>query len=398
MTFDITIIGGGIVGLSAAWQWQRRFPRMKLLVLEKEAAPGRHQTGHNSGVIHAGVYYAPGSLKAGLCKQGLRETVRFCKENRIPYEQCGKLLVATDPLESQRLQALYRRCRENGIDGELLDAAALKTREPNIRGSGAIYVRDTGIVDFKKICERLGQLIRAGGGEIRLNTRVSAISENDRTLTLKTDGGEINTAFLICCAGLQADRLVRAHGLEADFRIIPFRGEYYRLPAGKSDLIRHLIYPIPDPALPFLGVHLTRTIDGGISVGPNAVLGWKREGYDRFNFSLADSGDMLAYPGFWKLLSRHLGYGLAEMKNSWWKRGYLRQVRKYCPRLALSDLLPYPSGVRAQAVLADGTLVHDFHFAESPRSLHVCNAPSPAATSALPIGAYICDRLAAKMS
>ena len=398
MTFDITIIGGGIVGLSAAWQWQRRYPGMKLLVLEKEAALGYHQTGHNSGVIHAGVYYAPGSLKASLCKQGLRETVRFCKENRIPYEQCGKLLVATGPLESQRLRALYQRCRQNETDCELLDGAALKEREPNIRGTGAIYVRGTGIVDFKKICERLGQLIRDGGGEIRLNTRVFSITENDRELTLKTGSGEIRTAFLICCAGLQADRMVLSHGLDADFRIVPFRGEYYRLPEGKSDLIRHLIYPIPDPALPFLGVHLTRVIDGGITVGPNAVLGWKREGYDRVNFSLADTSGMLVYKGFWKLLGRHLGYGLTEMKNSWWKYGYLRQVRKYCPQLALSDLLPYPAGVRAQAVLVDGTLVHDFHFAESPRSLHVCNAPSPAATSALPIGAYICDRLAAKMS
>lgn len=396
MTFDITIVGGGIVGLSAAWQWRQCYPHNKLLLLEKEAVLGSHQTGHNSGVIHAGVYYQPGSLKARLCKQGLRETIRFCRDNHIPFEQCGKLLVATSSLEHERMLALYQRCVENGIDCELLDAARLRDKEPNIRGAGAIHVKDTGITDFKKICERLGELIHQGGGEIRLNTKVSTISENDREITLETNRGEIKTAFLVCCAGLQADRLVREHGLNADFRIIPFRGEYYRLPEGKSDLIRHLIYPIPDPALPFLGVHLTRMMDGGIIVGPNAVLGWKREGYGPINFSAADTGDMLMYKGFWKFLGRHFRYGLSEMKNSWWKYGYLKEVRKYCPQLSLFDLQPYPAGVRAQAVLADGTLVHDFHFAESPRSVHVCNAPSPAATSALPIGAYVCDKAAAK--
>ena len=391
--YDFVVVGGGIVGLSAAWQIKQRYPDKTLLLLEKEAGIARHQTGHNSGVIHAGVYYQPGSLKARFCKQGAADTIAFCKTHQIPFEQCGKLLVATNPREHQRMQGLFTRCGENGIDSELLDEVQLKQREPNIDGVGAIYVASTGIVDYRQVCKHMAELLREAGADLAMNTRVLSISENDSGISLQTNNGPVDAAFLLCCAGLQADRLVRMHGLNLDFQIVPFRGEYYRLPAARSGIVRHLIYPIPDPALPFLGVHLTRMIDGSVTVGPNAVLGWKREGYGRLNFSPTDTLTMLSFPGFWKVMAKHFEYGLREFKDSVFKAGYLKQVRKYCPSIQIEDLQPYPAGIRAQAVLADGTLVHDFLFAESPRSLHVCNAPSPAATSAIPIGAHLCDKI-----
>jgi len=396
MKYDFVVIGGGIVGLSTAWQLQQRNPRHKILLLEKENTLARHQTGHNSGVIHAGVYYQPGSLKAKFCKKGLAETISFCKKTGIRYEQCGKLLVATGPLELKRMHALYQRCRENEIDCELLDAARLRDAEPNVNGTGAILVKSTGIVNFREICLEMADRFRTLGGSIRLNTPVRSIDESDSTVTLGTEEGMIRTDFLVSCAGLQADRLVRMHGLKLNFQIIPFRGEYYRLAEHLSGLVKHLIYPVPDPALPFLGVHLTKMIDGSITVGPNAVLGWKREGYGKINFSIFDTAEMCRFGGFWRVLRGNFRAGLNELKNSLWKPGYLREVQKYCPAVTIDDLLPYPAGVRAQAVLSDGSLVHDFLFAESPRSLHVCNAPSPAATSAIPIGEYLCGKIAEK--
>ena len=398
MKFDFLIIGGGIIGLSTAWQLQQRFPGRNILLLEKEDHFAGHQTGRNSGVIHAGVYYQPGSLKARFCKQGVAATISFCQEHGIPFEQCGKLLVATSELEHQRMQALYQRCNANEIDVELLDRAHLTDREPNITGLGAIFVPATGIVDYRMVATKMADLFLGQGGQSRLSEAVVAIEENDAEISVATDRDRYSGDCLISCAGLMADRLTRLHGLKSDFSIIPFRGEYYQLPAVKKNLIRHLIYPIPDPDLPFLGVHLTRMIDGRITVGPNAVLGWKREGYDAVNFSWRDTTDMLSFTGFWKVMARHPGAGLRELKNSMWKSGYLQLVRKYCPQLTVADLLPAPAGVRAQAVLKDGSLVHDFLFAESPRALHVCNAPSPAATSAIPIGAYLCDKIENKFN
>lgn len=392
--YDYAIIGGGIVGLSTAWQLQQREADKKILVLEKESRLAMHQTGHNSGVIHAGIYYEPGSLKAKFCKEGVEATIQFCRENKISFDQCGKLLVATNEPERIRMLALFERARENGLDVELLDVNALIKREPNITGVGAIFLKTTGIVDFKKICMKMAERFCTLGGETRLNTEVLELRETAEVIQIKTsDGVEILADYLVSCSGLMADRISRMQGLDAKFQIIPFRGEYYKLSPSQNQIINHLIYPIPDPELPFLGVHLTRTIDGSVIVGPNAVQGWKREGYNKINISFRDIGEILFFTGFWKVLRKHFRTGMRETFNSWWKPGYLKLVQKYCPSIQLRDLHPYPAGVRAQAVMNDGSLVHDFLFVESPRSLHVCNAPSPAATSAIPIGNYICDKV-----
>lgn len=393
--YDYVIIGGGIVGVSTAWQLKQKEPERSILLLEKESQLASHQTGHNSGVIHAGVYYEPGSLKAKFCKAGVAATIQFCQDNDIPYEQCGKLLVATNEREHDRMLTLFERSKENGLDVELLDAEELHRREPNIEGIGAFLVKATGIVDYRQVCIRMATRFEELGGEVRLDECVAELQESADSIVITTaDGESIETRYLIACAGLMADRITEMLSIDTDFRIIPFRGEYYRLPPAKNDIVKHLIYPIPDPDLPFLGVHLTRMIDGFVTVGPNAVQGWKREGYGLINISPRDIGDMLRFPGFWKVLQKNFKTGIAETLDSFWKPGYLKRVQKYCPSIELQDLLPYPAGIRAQAVLSDGTLVHDFLFAQSPRSLHVCNAPSPAATSAIPIGEYICDKVA----
>ncbi len=397
--FDYVIIGGGIVGISTAWQLQQEFPGSRILLVEKETQIAFHQTGHNSGVIHSGIYYEPGSLKANLCKAGLTATIDFCNANDIPFEQCGKLLVATNELENERLTALLQRARRNQIDVELLDSAALLALEPNVTGIGAIYVGSTGIVDYRHVSERMAQLFRDLGGEIRLGSRVTGLSEKYDWIEIGTsDGKLIQARYVISCAGLMADRVARMLDIDIDFQIIPYRGEYYRLPADKTDIVNHLIYPVPDPDLPFLGVHLTRMIDGSVTVGPNAVQGWKREGYGTININLKDILSMISFPGFWKVASRNLRTGIAETRDSLWKPGYLKRVQKYCPSIELNDLRHYPTGVRAQAVSRDGTLIHDFLFAETDRSLHVCNAPSPAATAAIPIGQHIVEKIASSTS
>lgn len=394
--YDTIIIGGGIVGLSTAWQLKQKSPAQRILLLEKESEVAKHQTGHNSGVIHAGVYYKPDSLKARFCREGHAATIQFCEENGIAYEQCGKLLVATNDLEFERMTSLHQRCLDNGIQVEWLDAEQLKQQEPNIRGLGAILVANTGIVNYSEICRKMAEHFTEMGGDIRLDTEVLGLEETADKIRVRTNSVDYEARYLVTCAGLMADRLTRMLAIQSDFQIIPFRGEYYRLSARLNTVVKHLIYPIPDPAYPFLGVHLTRMIDGSVTVGPNAVLGWKREGYARFNFSLKDTLQMLSFSGFWKLMRQHIRSGIAETRDSWWKAGYLKQVRKYCPDVALNDLQPYPAGIRAQAVDADGKLIDDFLFLQSPRSLHVCNAPSPAATSAIPIGNHIVEKLLSK--
>ena len=392
LMFDYVVLGGGIVGVSTALSLITKHPDKRILLVEKERSFAQHQTGHNSGVIHAGVYYEPGSLKAKFCREGLKETIKFCSLHKIPYQQCGKLLVATNDVELKRMKELYERCKSNDIEVEILNEKTLNEIEPNISGIGALLVKSTGIVNYKLITKKMSEQFESLGGMFLLNTKIINLKEDEDKIQIITSNETFSSRYLVCCAGLMADRIAKLLKIKINFQIVPFRGEYFKLPEKHNNLVKHLIYPIPDPTLPFLGVHLTKMIDGSITVGPNAVLGFKREGYSQFNFSLKDTLQLLSFKGFHKVLMRNFKSGLYEMKNSIFKRGYLKEVQKYSPSVKLNDLQPYPAGIRAQAVLDDGTLVHDFLFAESRRSIHVCNAPSPAATSAIPIGKYITDK------
>lgn len=393
-TWDYTVIGAGIVGLAVARALQQREPQAKVLVVEKEATVAAHQTGHNSGVIHAGIYYEPGSLKARLCRAGLERTLAYCREHDVAFEQCGKLIVAVDEIEVQRMRALYERAERNGVPVTLLDAAELREREPAVSGLGALFAPETGIVDYPGICRSLADEIGTRG-ELRFGVEVRAIREETALVHLETTGPTIATKRLVVCGGLQADRLLRASGQPVDFAIVPFRGDYYALPAWRRELVKHLIYPVPDPSLPFLGIHLTRMIDGGITVGPSAMLALARERYTRSAVDARDLFDALRFPGTWRVLARYPGAGLKELGYALSPARYLRAVQRYCPSLTLADLLPYQSGIRAQAVSPDGRLIHDFLLRRTPRTLHVCNAPSPAATAALPIADEIVARLLA---
>ncbi|UFS94538.1 L-2-hydroxyglutarate oxidase [Nocardia huaxiensis] len=391
--YDYCVIGGGIVGVATAHRILDRHPGASLLLVEKAGELAVHQTGHNSGVIHSGIYYEPGSLKARLCVRGAELTKEFAAAHDIPFQVCGKLLVATDSAEQARMLALYERSVTNGVEVELLDAAELVRREPRVTGVGALFVPGTGIVDYTRVTAELARQVRAGGGEIVLGAEITSISETADAVTVSGPSGSWRAARLVVCAGLQADRMARLAGLDIDLRIVPFRGEYYQLPPHRKDLVRTLIYPIPDPELPFLGVHLSPTIDGDLTVGPNAVLGLAREGYAKGSVNWRDAREILGYRGFHRVAANNVRTGLREMRNSVFKRGYLAECRRYCPELTAADLLPREAGIRAQAVLRDGTLVHDFLIERTPRSVHVLNAPSPAATSALPIAEHIAAQL-----
>ncbi len=389
---DVIVIGGGIVGVSTAMQLAERAPGLSIILLEKEDALARHQTGHNSGVIHAGVYYAPGSLKARYCREGAAATYRFAREHGLPVEQCGKLIVATSAIEVDRLKDLHGRASANGLEPEWIGGARLRELEPNITGLAAVRVASSGIADYPAITRRMAEVARGRGVEIRCGTAVVDIREEAAAVEIVTRGGSLRARRAIVCAGLLADRLARRCGLSPDFQIVPFRGEYFVLPGRHDRIVDHLIYPVPDPALPFLGVHLTRMIDGSVTVGPNAILALAREGYRWRDVNLRDMAETLRFGGFWRMLGRHTAASVDELRGSLSRRRYLELCRKYCPSLELDDLRPYPAGVRAQAVMRDGTLVHDFLIQRSRRCLHVCNAPSPAATAALPIGAHLVDQ------
>jgi L-2-hydroxyglutarate oxidase len=394
---DYVIVGAGIVGLATARTLLLRRPGSSMVVLEKADDIATAQTGHNSGVIHAGIYYAPGSLKARLCRAGERATKDFCDANGIRYETVGKLIVATGDLELARMAILRDRAAQNGHELEQVDAGRLRELEPHVRGTGALLSPATGIVDFREVARAMAKEIVALGGRVVTRCQVRGITEQRSSpgceVAVESDSGDFHARRLIACGGLQADRLAAMGGLDVDFRIVPFRGEYFQLPVSRAGLVERLIYPVPDPGLPFLGVHLSPTIDGRITVGPNAVLGLAREGYPKGSFRLRDLAAFAAFPGFWRFARANMRTGLGEMRDSAFRSGYLRAVRKYCPELMLDDLRPYPAGIRAQAITRDGTAVEDFLFRETERQLHVCNAPSPAATSAIPIGEMIATRV-----
>lgn len=393
--YDFVIVGGGIIGMSTAMQLMTAYPDARIAVLEKETGPAQHQTGHNSGVIHAGVYYTPGSLKARFCLAGNQATRKFCSCHHIPWQACGKIVVATTPLEMDRMATLWKRSAANGLQREWLNAEQLQEREPNIVGLGGILVPASSIVDYRQVTVTMAEIFTRRGGEIIYQAEVTALHEESQSVAIATACSEFSSRYLIACSGLMADRLVAMLGIDAGFIICPFRGEYFRLASQHNQIVNHLIYPVPDPAVPFLGVHLTRTIEGSVTVGPNAVLAMQREGYHKLDFSWRDVRQMAGYPGMRKMLRRHFQAGVQEMKNSLYKSGYLRLVQRYCPTLQQQDLLPHPAGVRAQAVTREGELIDDFLFVSTARTLHVCNAPSPAATSALPIGEHIVSRIKA---
>jgi len=393
MIYDHVVVGGGIVGASTARHLLAASPGSSLLLLDKEPHLGAHQTGHNSGVIHSGIYYAPGSLKAEMCRRGARLTEEYARARGVPVVRTGKLLVATTPRELAGLDALRERAAVNRIDAEVIDGPELRRREPHVTGLGALAIPSTGITDFRAINRAFADDVRDGGGELRTSTGVTGVRETAGEVVLETTGGEVRAHRVVFCAGLQSDRMARMAGIDTDFRIVPFRGEYYDVVPHKADLVQHLIYPVPDPELPFLGVHLTRTVDGGLNVGPNAVLGLAREKYRRFSFDRRDALDVVRFPGMWRVARQHARTGLRELRNSASKRAYLRLCRRYCPELELADLTPREAGIRAQAVMRDGSFVHDFLLRSTARTLHVVNAPSPAATSAIPIGEEVARRV-----
>lgn len=392
MIYEYCIVGGGIVGLSTAMKLIESDPSARVLLLEKESKPGQHQSSHNSGVIHAGIYYAPGSLKARLCREGLTATKAFCRDHKIPFEECGKLIVATNDVELARISALYAGAAANGVNLEKIDGTELARREPNIAGLAALFSPDTAIVDFGLVCRSIADHVSGQGAVIRYGMQVNRIEEVETHVEISCGDESFRARKLIVCGGLQADRLARMAGLEIDFHVVPFRGEYYQLPREKSNIVKHLIYPAPDPSLPFLGIHLTRMIDGSVTVGPNAVIGFAREGYPSLSFSLRDALDFAGFPGFWRLMYKHRKHAAHELVVSFSKRAYVRECQKYCPSLCASDLLPYRAGIRAQVVSSSGEAIHDFLFKQTDRMLHVCNAPSPAATAAIPIGRMIAEQ------
>ena len=392
---DLLIIGAGIVGLATAMEVIRRVPRMGLIVVEKEDRVAAHQTGHNSGVIHSGIYYKTGSLKARNCVAGAASMKRFCQENGIPYEECGKLVVATSDEEVPRLIALHDRGTANGVPGlRMLERDAFREIEPHCDGLRAVHVPTTGIVDYTVVAQKYAELIQRAGGEIVLGAKVVALRGDNGGNIVETHAGAFRTRYVINCAGLYSDAITRMAGVQTNLEIVPFRGEYYEVRPERRNLIRNLIYPVPDPRFPFLGVHFTRRVNGSVEAGPNALLAFRREGYNGASPDMDEAMGMLRFPGFWKMARKYWRMGMAEQYRSWMKPAFAKALQKMVPELKESDLAPGGSGVRAQAVDANGNLLDDFHFVHTGRMIHVCNVPSPAATASLEIGREIVDMMA----
>ena len=395
--YDVAIIGGGIVGLAVALAISERYPAARLVVLEKEAGWAAHQSGRNSGVIHSGVYYKPGSFKARFAHDGNRSMRRFCEQHGIAHEICGKVIVATTPRELPLLERLYERGHANGLALRRLAPAELREIEPHCAGLAALQVPSTGIVDYRAVAATYARLVAERGGELRLGIAVQALRVGGSGVELDTGGDTVEARFLVNCAGLHSDRIARMAGATVDARIVPFRGEYYELKPERRGLVKHLIYPVPNPDFPFLGVHFTRMIGGDVHAGPNAVLSLKREGYRKRDISLRDARDAITYPGFLRLARANWREGIYEIVRSLSKAAFVRSLQRLIPEVQSDDLVPSTAGVRAQAVLRDGRLVDDFLIVPSPRALHVVNAPSPAATASLEIGRYVAAQLPADL-
>lgn len=396
--YDFAIIGGGIVGLATGLALIQRYPLSRIVILEKENQWAFHQTGHNSGVIHSGIYYKPGTLKAKLCREGNQSIIKFCQEHHIPYEVCGKVIVATEEKERPLLEKLYQRGLENGLKVQKLSAEAVREIEPYVQCLEGIRVFSTGIVNYQQVAQKYADLIQAQGGTLLLNTKVNEIIPIRNGQILETTNGSFEARLMINCAGLYSDRLAKLGQVNPEAKIIPFRGEYYELKPEKRYLVKTLIYPVPNPDFPFLGVHFTRMIDHSVHAGPNAVLGLKREGYKKTDFNLRDFTEIMTYSGFWKLAAKHAPEGIEEMIRSFSKAAFVRSLQRLIPDVQSDDLIPTPAGVRAQAVTDQGKLVDDFLIIKAKDSIHVCNAPSPAATSSLEIGKAVVEEVPAPSS
>lgn len=391
--FDVAIVGAGIVGLATAMALAQRRPDLRLAVLEKEARVAAHQTGNNSGVIHAGLYYKPGSLKAKMAVEGARRMIAFCQEHSLPYELCGKVVVAVSQEEVPRLEELYRRGSANGVPGlERISAEQIREYEREATGVAALWSPNTGIVDYVAVTQKYAEIVRQHGGDLRLNTEVTGIQEQAGGLLVETTQGEVETGALINCGGLQSDLIAQMMDGSEGLRIVPFRGEYYELVPQRSDMVRGLIYPVPDPRFPFLGVHFTKKLDGSVEAGPNAVLAFAREGYHKTDIDPVYLAKLLAFRGFWVMATKYWRMGLGEMYRSVSKPAFVRALQALAPAIATDDVERGGAGVRAQAMDPKGTLVDDFRFIEQPRAIHVLNAPSPAATASLVIGEAIADK------
>jgi L-2-hydroxyglutarate oxidase len=395
---DVAVIGGGIVGLAAAYQLTREHPGRRVVVLEKELELAHHQTGHNSGVLHSGIYYKPGSLKAINCRAGKGAMEAFCAAEGIAYEICGKVIVAVDDSELPALERIYERGRANGVECALIDRDRLAELEPHAAGVRGIHVPETGIVNYQQVCQRLAERIRERDGEILTATRVTGMSSNGRGVVLSSTAGDVEALQVVNCAGLYCDRVTAMSGATPGAKIIPFRGEYYALRPEAHHLCRNLIYPVPDPNFPFLGVHFTRMIDGGVECGPNAVLALAREGYRKTDVNLRDLAESLTYPGFLRMAAKYWRMGLGEIWRSLSKRAFVKALQRLLPAIRAEDLEPAPAGVRAQAVTRDGSLVDDFLIQETECVINVGNAPSPGATASLNIGKLIVERLSPRLA
>lgn len=389
MQRDVVIIGGGIIGFSTAYHLKLQNPDLDVLLLEKENNLAEHQTGHNSGVIHSGIYYKPGSHKAEFSKKGSQSMIHFCREYNIPYNQCGKVIVATDENELDRLRALYERGLQNGLQVTLLNAEEVNQIEPYVQTVGGIKVQETAIVNYKKVTEQFKLLFEELGGEINFNTPVTSIKTSEDKIVLNSYEQQFKSKSIINCAGLYSDKIARMSGVNTDIQIIPFRGEYYQLNKSKEKYVQTLIYPVPNPELPFLGVHFTNMIDGGVDVGPNAVLGLRKEAYKKIGLDKSETLEILKFPGLYKMGIKNIKEALGEYYRSFNKRAFVNNAQKLIPSLRKEDIEPIEAGVRAQAMLSDGTLLDDFVFEKGKHSLHVLNAPSPAATCSIEIGKAI---------